>query len=133
VEKAFLMASSETWRGATVIEVGEGMLARPDVVGCFSERILKFSSVGFAGQSAELIMRTAALMLPSSILAVIEEAKAAEVSFCFRGACPLEVTGSCTPMVLFLMIVARLCRFPPLTGLDRMFEPKWSSLDHGSG
>ena len=103
------------------MEEGDGMLSDPDAGGCFSSSLLKFSSDGLAGRSAELIMRTAALILPSSILAVMTEARAADGSFGFPGKRTPVGARSSVPPALRLMMEARLCRAPPLAGLDRIF------------
>ena len=90
-----------------------------------------------AGFSSEHNILIAAFMLPSSTLAVTAAASISSAFFLSLDGAERPGLSSVRPaapaVVLFLMMDAKLWRFPVLAGFRRMDPPKLSRLRHASG
>ena len=121
---ALLTSLSETARWPVLVGIGNEELSK-DPGGCFAWRLRKLSNDGTAGLSSLLRMRIAALILPSSNLAVTAWASCSEAeidwppSFLWNGSRFDSMVSLENSSMRFLMVAVRLWRFPPLLGGKR--------------
>lgn len=105
--------------------------------GCLADSLASVSTLSEAGLSSEQMILTAALILPSSILAETTSASEEASSLRLLAGAPTSLTSDSKPAVdqsfrRFLMTLVKLCRFPPLVGLMRLMTAKLNNLDQQS-